>query len=100
MKWSRGKPSTILVFMSHRETADSAPDATAVQSEIYRRMSSHQKARCLREVCLSANTLALTGLRQRHPSATERELLLRLAVLRLGEDLVFRAYGWRPPDGA
>jgi hypothetical protein len=44
--------------------------------------------------------LALAGLRERFPEADERELLLRLAVLRLGADLVWRAYGWRAPDGS
>jgi hypothetical protein len=86
--------------MSYRETSDSSPAAIAVRSEIYRQMTSRQKAQCIRDLCNSANRLALIGLRQRHPSANEGEVMLRLAVLRLGEELVFRAYGWRQPDGA
>jgi hypothetical protein len=80
--------------------ADTTPEAWAKQFELYRRMTPAQKARLVREVTLAANALALAGLRQRHPDAGESELLLRLAVLRLGEELVARAYGWRPPrDG-
>ena len=35
--------------------------------------------------------------RGRYPRATKQELLLRLAVLRLGADVVERVYGWRAP---
>lgn len=80
--------------------ADTTPEAWAKQFELYRRMTPAQKARLVREVTLAANAFALAGLRQRHPNANEAELLLRLAVLRLGEELVARAYNWRPPrDG-
>ena len=80
--------------------ADTTPEAWAKQFELYRRMTPAQKARLVREVTLAANAFALAGLRQRHPNVSEGELLLRLAVLRLGEELVARAYGWRPPrDG-
>ena len=81
--------------------ADTTPEAWDKQFELYRQMSPAEKARVLRDVTLAANTFALAGLRQRHPGAGEAELLLRLAVLRLGEDIVAQAYHWRPPsDGA
>lgn len=60
-------------------------------------MSPVQKADGIRAITLAVNTLALVGLRQRYPGASESELQFRLAVLRLGEDLVAQAYGWRPP---
>ena len=81
--------------------ADTTPDAWAKQFELYRRMSPAEKARVFRDITLAANAFALAGLRQRHPAACEGELLLRLAVLRLGEDFVAQAYQWRPPpDGS
>ena len=81
--------------------ADTTPDAWAKQFELYRQMSPAQKGRAFRDITLAANTFTLAGLRQRHPNADERELWLRLAVLRIGEDLVAKAYGWRPPaDGS
>ena len=49
----------------------------------------------MRAVTLAANQIALAGLRLRHPDATERELLLVLARLRLGDDLVELVYGDR-----
>lgn len=61
-------------------------------------MTSVQKADGIRALTLAVNRFALTGLRQQYPEASEAELQLRLAVLRLGEELVARAYGWRPPS--
>ena len=81
--------------------ADTPPEAWEKQFELYRRMTPAQKARAFRDITLAANSFALAGLRQRHPNAGERELWLRLAGLRIGEDLVAQAYGWRPPaDGS
>lgn len=40
----------------------------------------------------AACELALSGLRQRYPAASPRELFLRLAILRLGADLARKAY--------
>jgi hypothetical protein len=79
--------------------ADTTSDADAVRFERYARMSPAEKARRVVELTRSACTLAVAGLRARHPTADDRELLLRLAVLRLGEETVDRAYGWRAPDG-
>jgi hypothetical protein len=81
--------------------ADTTPEVWARQFELYRRMTPAERARLCRDTTLAANALALAGLRQRHPHADDRELLLRLAALRLGEDTVARAYHWRPPsDGS
>lgn len=81
--------------------ADTAPDVLAKQFELYRQMTPAEKAAGVRALTLAVNTLALAGLRQQHPGASESELQLRLAARRLGEDLVARAYQWRPPrDGA
>jgi hypothetical protein len=78
---------------------DTAPEADAVRFEHYRRMAPADKALRVVELTQGACLLALAGLRARHPGADEPELLLRLAVLRLGAELVERAYGWRAPDG-
>lgn len=79
---------------------DTTPDADAVRFERYARMAPVDKATRVVELTQAACILALAGLRGRHPGAQEPELLLRLAVLRLGAETVHRAYGWRAPDGA
>jgi hypothetical protein len=75
---------------------DTAPWALALQFEGYRRMTPAEKTRRVQELTIAANTLALAGLKQRHPEADRSTLLLRLAVLRLGTETVRRAYGSCP----
>ena len=80
---------------------DTTPDIEAAQFELYRRMTFEQKARRVSDLTTGACRLALAGLRERHRDASEQELLLRLAVLRLGAETVTRVYGWvAPRDGA
>ena len=80
---------------------DTSADADVVQFDLYRRMTPAEKARRVSDLTQGACCLALAGLRARYPHADERELLLRLAVLRLGAPLVARVYGWpEPSDGA
>jgi hypothetical protein len=75
--------------------------AEALQLELYGRMSPAEKARRVSDLTVGACRMSIAGLRQRHPGASEAELLLRLAVLRLGAETVARAYGWvAPRDGA
>ena len=58
------------------------------------RMSPAEKAGRLAELTEAVCRWSLAGLRERHPADSEQELLLRLAVLRLGADTVRRVYGW------
>jgi hypothetical protein len=69
-----------------------------VLRELYAAMTPGEKLRRMSELTLAANQLALAGLAARHPEESRQELLLRLARLRLGDELVDRAYGAR--DGA
>ena len=73
--------------------SDTSLAAQAVVDRRYAEMSFAEKVERVRAVTLAANQMALAGLRLRHPSASERELLLALARLRLGDDLVDRVYG-------
>ena len=43
--------------------------------------------------------LSESGVRARHPGASEREVFLRSVALRLPKDLMIRAYGWHPDMG-
>lgn len=42
--------------------------------------------------------MAESGVRARHPGASEREIFLRAAAMRLPRDLMIRAYGWDPEE--
>lgn len=56
-------------------------------------MTLSEKAERVRAITLAANQMALAGVRLRFPDLSEGELLLELAKLRLGDDLVARVYG-------
>ena len=73
--------------------SDTSLAAQAAVERRYAEMSFAEKAERVRAVTLAANQMALAGLRLRHPSASQGELLLALARLRLGDDLVDRVYG-------
>ena len=65
----------------------------ALMTELYSRMTPMEKLRRVRDLTLTSSRLALVGLRARHPDEGEGQLLLRLARLRLGPEVVEQAYG-------
>ena len=77
-------------------SADSSPTVERLQIDAWRRMSPVDKARTVDELTRTVQVLALAGIRQRHPGASERECFLRLAVLKLGSEATMRLY----PDAA
>jgi len=77
---------------------DTSADAREVQQKLYASMTPSEKLTRMSELTLAVSQLALAGLATRHPDESRQELLLRLARLRLGDDLVDRVYGAR--DGA
>ena len=77
-------------------TADSSPAAERLQVDLWRRTTALDKVRTVTALTREAQELALAGTRMRHPHASERECLLRLAMLKLGPRLAARAY----PDAA
>jgi hypothetical protein len=72
---------------------DTHPDARAVLSRRYAAMTPAEKLARVRDLSVSVATLALAGLRTRHPGESEAQLLRRLASLRLGERVAAAAYG-------
>lgn len=78
-----------------RQADDTSAEARAVLRELYASMTPGDKLGRMRELTLAASRLALAGLATRHPGESRRDLLLRLARLRLGDDLVDRVYGTR-----
>ena len=75
---------------------DTSPAVEALLIEAHRRMTPREKMRRVLDCNAAAEAMARAGLLARHGPLPERELRLRLAVLRLGEDLVRRALGWDP----
>ena len=71
---------------------DTSADVERLQIDAWRRMSPLEKAEVVSHSTRDALTLALSGIRQLHPSASERECFVRLAELQLGPALVRIVY--------
>lgn len=72
---------------------DTSPAMEALQVQLLRTAPSWRKMEMLAGLNASARSLALTGLRQRFPFASEAELNRRLADLLLGPDLARKVLG-------
>jgi hypothetical protein len=72
---------------------DTHPDVERVQIELMRQAPPWRKLALVGELNQTVKELALVGLRQRYPRASERELRRRLADLLLGPELAMQAYG-------
>src|SRR3981189_1872663 len=73
-------------------TRDTSAAVERLQIEAWRRMSMLEKAGIMSQATSDALTLALSGIRQRHPGASAREYFIRLAALQLGPTLVRQVY--------
>jgi len=71
---------------------DTSAEVERQQIEIWRRMHPSEKAGLMAAASRSVRTLALAGLRSRHPAASEREIIARFAALTLGRPLAVKAY--------
>jgi hypothetical protein len=62
--------------------------------ERWAQMTPTEKLRIVQSLNDSVAALAVAGIRDRYPGATEHEVKMRLGVLRYGKALMLRAYGW------
>ena len=75
-----------------RGIGDDADQRAGLQIEAWRRMTPVEKAAAMSQATRDVVTLALSGIRQRHPDASDRECFIRLAALQLGPTLVRQVY--------
>lgn len=73
--------------------SDTHPKIHGLQIEMLRKATPARKLEIMAELNASVRMLAMSGLRARHPHASERELRRRLASLLLGEELARKVYG-------
>jgi len=72
---------------------DTTPEAERVLIDLLRQAPPWRKLEMVGQMNQAVRTLALSGLRQRHPQATAEELRRRLADLLLGPALAAEVYG-------
>lgn len=75
---------------------DTDPNVLEIRDARLREMSERQRAEILTGLTLSVQQLAFAGMRERFPQAADDEIWLRLAVSRLGAEMVRKAYGRVP----
>lgn len=81
---------------SHGWMSDTHPDALRVYLDIHRRMSPEQKLGCVAEMYDAITALQSSEVCRLYPSATDREVFLRVTARRLGPELMKQVYGWQP----
>jgi hypothetical protein len=72
---------------------DTTPEAEVILFKLWREAPAWRKLEMMEGLNRLARQLALMGLRQRFPEASDEELRWRLAVITLGEELATRVYG-------
>jgi hypothetical protein len=78
------------------EFTDTGPRAMEVWVGLLRAKTPGERIVMAFELSDFAVRMADSGVRSRYPGASEREIFLRSASLRLSRDLMIRAYGWDP----
>ena len=81
--------------MSHG-LSDTDKAAERVLFELARKTPDWRKVELIGEMRRTVCDLALSGLRERYPQASAKELRRRLAEIMLGAELALRAYGPLP----
>jgi hypothetical protein len=77
---------------------DTAPASAARYHELLRAMAPHERLAQAVALTRSTRQLALAGIRQRHPGASEEEVRARLIVRLYGRAVAERLCGSVPAD--
>ena len=72
--------------------SDTHPKMEALQIEIIRRMPAWKKIAIVDDLNETIKTLAISGIKQRHPNATPEQARRMLAEMMLGEELARKVY--------
>lgn len=78
------------------QAEDTSVSAERFLVAAWSRMQPWEKFQLLRDLNATAEGMARAGVLLRHPQASEREIALRLASLRLDRTSMVNAFGWDP----
>jgi hypothetical protein len=71
---------------------DTSPEAWKVLMDLIRQMTPEERLTRAIQFSATVRAFAESGIRSRHPHATEREIFLIAARQRLGDDLFLKVY--------
>jgi len=77
-------------------SADTHPEAHAVQVELLRARTPAERVAMAMRLRRGSDAMARARLRRDYPDDDPREHRLRLASLRYDDELLIEAYGWDP----
>jgi hypothetical protein len=77
---------------------DTSPASKARYYELLRNLPTDRRAQAMLQLSRAVRELALTGIRERHPTATEPELQVRLTVRLYGRAVAQRLFESVPSD--
>lgn len=72
--------------------SDTHPKIEQMQIELIRKMPSWKKFAAVDDLNETVRTLAISGIKQRHPGATPTEIRRMLADILLGQELARKVY--------
>lgn len=76
--------------------SDTSPEAERVLDDLWRKTTPQERMQMVAEMIEAVRSLALAGLRARHPDASEARIRRALSDILLGSDLAEKAYGpWK-----
>lgn len=78
------------------QSRDTNPDAERVLVELLRRAPAWRRLQLADRMSATVRELCLSGVRSRHPLASEAEVRRRFADIHLGTELAAKAYGPAP----
>lgn len=73
-------------------SSDTHPQIERMQIELIRQMPAWKKFAAVDDLNETVKTLAISGIKQRHPHATPEEIQRMLADLMLGAELAHKVY--------
>lgn len=80
------------------QSEDTSPEVQKIIIEGLRKMSVARKLELIAAATRAVQEWALVGVRSRHPRATDRENMLRLASQRLDRATMIAVFGWDPDE--
>ena len=78
--------------------SDTSPEAQRFLIEGYRQMTPTQKLQRMASLNRALVMLQRARIRAQYGDIPEEEMRMRVGALRLGRDLMIKAYGWDPEE--
>jgi len=76
-------------------TTDTSPDASAVQLELWRKMTGQQRVQKAMALSSQLRSMAFNAIRRRHPEWNESQVQLKFIELTYGSELAANFEEWK-----